>query len=108
MYSKHNSALRPNVMVKHSIKVHDGVVSHIWRASTGQYFILAVTLFDDWTKSIMRRAECDDKTLVRSSIEDTIVEHIAECEQINDSKIIERAIESVYIASANPFRYSFK
>lgn len=105
MNSKNIPTLTPNVTVKHSIKVHDGVVSHIWRANTGQYFVLAVTLFDQWTKRVMSQT-VPNKTMARIAIEDAIVGCVAERRNIYHYEVIGSAIERV-LEARSTCSYSF-
>jgi hypothetical protein len=74
----------------------EGVVSHIWRANTGQNFVIAVSLFDEWVNSIMGRTGVSSRSLVRITMADMITECIAELEPIEESKLKARAIEAVF------------
>jgi hypothetical protein len=86
-----NSQLLPlMVRVSYSLRVIDGIVSHLWLANTGQVFILSVDLFDEWTGRLVRRTS-GNKTMVRSAIKDTIVECIAELEPVEESEVLQRS-----------------
>jgi hypothetical protein len=81
--------------INRETRLVEGVVSNIWRANTGQYFVIAVSLFDEWVNSVMRRTSVSSRALVRNTMADMIVECIAELETIEESKLKARAIQAI-------------